>query len=377
MRKFLSVFFCVIFTVLLCPLNVSGVSLDISASSAIVMVADTGEVLYEHNAHTKRSMASTTKIMTALLALEGAELDKTVTVSGDEVAVEGTSMGLKVGDKVTFRGLVYGMLLQSGNDAANVTAIKLSGSIEKFVELMNKKASEIGMSNTNFVTPSGLDATEHYSTAYDMALLACYAIKNPEFRHISSMKRASVFYGNPPYRRMLTNHNKLLSFYDGCIGIKTGFTKKSGRCLVSAAEKDSVRIVAVTLNAPDDWNDHKKLLDYGFEKVKKFELAEKISYRIPVVGGTEKSVKLTLQDDVFIGIANENKSIMSEYLIDSFVYAPVSKGDVCGRIVIYSGNKRVSEAILVAESDVSAVTKPEKTGLCQRFIQFLKSIFSK
>ncbi len=377
MRKNISVFLCILLAVMFFPLDAAGVSLNISASSAVVMVVDTGEVLYEYNAHTKRSMASTTKIMTSLLALENADLEKEVIVCEDEVAVEGTSMGLKADDKVTFRALVYGMLLQSGNDAANVTAIKLSGSTEKFVKLMNKRASEIGMINTNFVTPSGLDATEHYSTAYDMALLACHAIKNPEFRSISSQKQAAVFYGNPPYRRILTNHNKLLSFYDGCIGVKTGFTKKSGRCLVSAAEKDSVRIVAVTLNAPDDWNDHKKLLDYGFEKTKKLKLTEKNTYTAPVVGGTEKSVKLTFQEDTYVGVANDNQGIVSEYLIDSFIYAPVKKGDICGKAVFYSGQKKIAESILVAVSDVSAAAMPEKISLWQRFINFLKSIFSK
>ncbi len=375
MKKFFSVILCIIMIVVSCPLSVSAVSLGISASSAVVMVADTGEVLYEHNAHTQKSMASTTKIMTALLALENADLKKEITVSEKEIAVEGTSMGLLPDDKVTFEGLVYGMLLQSGNDAANVTAVKLGGSVEKFVELMNERASEIGMSNTNFVTPSGLDASEHYSTAYDMALLACEAMKNPDFRSISSQKQAVVYYGNPPYRRTITNHNKLLSYYDGCIGVKTGFTKKSGRCLVSAAERDSVTIVAVTLNAPNDWNDHKILLDYGFEKTKNRQMSDEIACSIPVVGGKAKSVKLAVQEKAFVDVSEGMGGISEEYLIDNFLYAPVKKGDVAGRVVYYLDSRKVSESIIVADGNVSSADVPEKTSIWQKILNFLKSIF--
>ena len=375
MKKYFSVILCIVIIAVSCPLGVSSVSLGISASSAVVMVADTGEVLYEHNAHTQRSMASTTKIMTALLALENADLKKEITVSEKDVAVEGTSMGLLPDDKVTFEGLVYGMLLQSGNDAANVTAVKLSGSVAKFVELMNRRAAEIGMSNTNFVTPSGLDAPGHYSTAYDMALLACEAIKNPDFRSISSQKQAVVYYGNPPYRRTLTNHNKLLGYYDGCIGVKTGFTKKSGRCLVSAAERDSVTIVAVTLNAPNDWNDHKILLDYGFEKTKNRQLNDEVTYSIPVVGGKAKSVKLAVQEKAFVDVSEGMGGISEEYLIDSFLYAPVKKGDVAGRIVYYLDSHKVSESIIVADGNVSSVDIPEKISVWQKLLNFLKSIF--
>lgn len=375
-KKYFSVILCIVIIAVIFTPEASSVSLGISASSAVVMVADTGEVLYEHNAHTRRSMASTTKIMTALLALENADLKKEITVSEKEVAVEGTSMGLLPDDKVTFEGLVYGMLLQSGNDAANVTAVKLCGSVEKFVKLMNERAAEIGMNNTNFVTPSGLDAPEHYSTAYDMALLACEAVKNPDFRSISSQKQAVVYYGNPPYRRTLTNHNKLLDYYNGCIGVKTGFTKKSGRCLVSAAERDSVTIVAVTLNAPDDWNDHKILLDYGFNMTKNRELNDEITYSIPVSGGKKQSVKLTVQEKAFVDVSEGMKGISEKYMIDSFLYAPVKKGDVAGKVVYYLGSRKVSESVIVADASVEADDAPEHNSIWQKILNFLKSIFN-
>lgn len=377
MKRYFSVILSTIIAVTLFSVPVSASSLGISASSAVVMVAQTGEVLYEHNAHVRRSMASTTKIMTSLLALEMADLKKEITASEEDVAVEGTSMGLQPEDKVTFEALVYGMLLQSGNDAANVTAVKLAGSVKKFVKLMNKRALEIGMKNTNFVTPSGLDADEHYSTAYDMALLACEAINNSDFRGICSTKQAVVYYGNPPYRRTVTNHNKLLRYYDGCIGVKTGFTKKSGRCLVSAAERDSVTLVAVTLNAPDDWNDHKILLDYGFNKTENRQISDEIAFEIPVVGGTKKSVKLVAQGNASVNVSENTGGISSVYMVDKFLYAPVSQGDVAGKIVYYLGSKKVAEAILVSEESVTSSNKPEKLSLWQRFVSFVKSIFNK
>jgi len=375
-KKFFSLLMCTVLLFLLFPVRTDAVSLGVSASSAIVMVAQTGEVLYEKNAHTRRSMASTTKIMTSLIALEQADLTREITVNSNELNVEGTSMGLLPDDKVTFETLVYGMLLQSGNDAANVTAVKLGGTKEKFISLMNKRAKELGMNNTNFVTPSGLDSKEHYSTAYDMALLGSAAILNPDFRHICSQKQAVVYYGNPPYRRTLTNHNKLLGYYDGCIGLKTGFTKKSGRCLVSAAERDGVVIIAVTLNAPDDWNDHKKMLDYGFSVVKNnvvenVELPEKIQ----VVGGKKQYIKVRVSELFNADLSEKTNEISSYVLLDKFLYAPVRKGDKAGKIIYYLGDKKIGEGIISADESVSALKVEKKKSLFQKIIDFIKSIF--
>lgn len=357
-------------------MGVNSVSLGISASSAVVMVAQTGEVLYEHNAHVKRSMASTTKIMTSLIALENADLKKEITVKKEDLNVEGTSMGLLPDDKVTFEGLVYGMLLQSGNDAANVTASKLGGSIDKFVSLMNRRAEELGMNNTNFVTPSGLDDDEHYSTAYDMALLGSAAALNPDFRYISSKKQATVYYGNPPYRRVLTNHNKMLSYYDGCVGLKTGFTKKSGRCLVTAAERNGVIIVVVTLNAPDDWNDQRTLLDYGFSKVRNRPLDNNAdSVKIPVTGGKSDFVSAKAKNKACVNVGENTQGISSYYLIEPFVYAPVKKGDIVGKIVYFTASQKVGEVILEATENVSLKEAIKKKSFWRRFIDFVKSIF--
>ena len=194
---------------LVCAFGVDASALGVSARSAVLMCANNGEVLYSKNSGERMPMASTTKIMTSLLAIEAAVPDMEIKVTHDMVAVEGTSMGLREGDSVSMRELVYGMLLQSGNDAANTVAVVLGGSNEGFARMMNERAREIGMNDTNFVTASGLDSGEHYSTAYDMALLACESISNPEFAAVCSSKTARLTYGNPPYARTLRNHNRL------------------------------------------------------------------------------------------------------------------------------------------------------------------------
>ena len=204
------VFSVILFPLIALVLSVNASALSVSAGGAVIINGQSGEILWEQNCRKELSMASTTKIMTALLLCESGELDREITVTEEMVTVEGSSMGLLPGDKVTYRGLLYGMMLASGNDAANTVAIALGGDAATFSEMMNAKAAEIGMKNTNFVTPSGLDSASHYSTAYDMALLARYALENADFREACSSQYATLFYGNPPYRRTLKNHNKLL-----------------------------------------------------------------------------------------------------------------------------------------------------------------------
>ena len=238
-------------------------AIDTSADCACLILADTGEVIYEKNAYNIHQIASTTKIITGLLAIESNKLSETVTVSANAAAAEGSSIYIEPGNIITLEELVWGMLLNSGNDAACAVAEHLSGSIEEFAVEMTERARELGAVNTSFKNPSGLDADGHYSTAYDMALLTSHALENEKFREIVSTKNAQINVdGAVCY---LKNHNKLLWSYEGCIGVKTGYTKSTGRCLVSAAERDGITLVAVTLGAPDDWNDHKKMLDYGFE----------------------------------------------------------------------------------------------------------------
>ncbi len=330
--------------------------LTLSAKSAVVICAETGEIVYSKNMSECLSMASTTKIMTAILALEYGADDEYFTVTEDIIAVEGTSMGLKDGDSVSLKALVKGMLLASGNDAANAVANIVGGDIPSFVQMMNDKAKEIGMNSTSFETPSGLDGDNHYSTAFDMALLGAYAIQNPEFRSICSTESLVVYYGAPPYRRVLTNHNKLLKMYDGAFGIKTGFTKKSGRCLVSAVEKDGKTLVAVTLNAPDDWNDHIKLYDYAFSKVNSVKLAvETENIQLNVVGGIKNSVCVNVNETPSITTAIKNIKYSTKIYIKQFEYAPVLKGEIVGKIVYYANNVKLAETDLTATESVFCI----------------------
>ncbi len=353
---------------------------SVSASSAALMVAETGELLYGKNEHDRRSMASTTKIMTSLIALEALTPQREITVSEDMLNVEGTSMGLLKGDKVTLEGLVYGMLLQSGNDAANATAITLGGSVENFAEMMNERARQIGMSNTHFQTPSGLDSEEHYSTAYDMALLGCAAIKNPSFAAICSQKSAAVYYGNPPYRRVLTNHNRLLKIYGDAVGIKTGFTKKSGRCLVSAAKRDGVTLVAVTLNAPDDWNDHSQMLEYGFSVVESRTLdfdADGLSLKI--VGGESGFVRLKLSRTP-AAVCRKSSTTDVDYrvYVKQFEYAPVIENTVVGRVDFISGGEVIESVELLTVDSVSAEKyEPKQEQTQSKSKRFFEKILNK
>lgn len=354
-------------------------AVDVSAQSAVLMCVNNGKILFSRNADMQLSMASTTKIMTSLIALEAATPEREITVTKEMVSVEGTSMGLLPDDKVSLKELVYGMLLQSGNDAANTVAYFIGGSHEGFAELMNKRAEEIGMKNTNFVTASGLDDDEHYSTAYDMALLASECIKNPEFVSICSQKTARLTYGNPPYSRMLTNHNKLLWMHSDVIGIKTGFTKKSGRCLVSAAKRGGVTLVAVTLNAPDDWNDHLSMIEYGFSQCRSVELSCNLSnVMLNVAGGVKKQIPVELASEPeWI----DGEECFIKLFMKPMVYAPVQKGDIVGTAIFITQNGDVvSEIPVMACEDVrfkkSEVVQKQVEGLFSGMIQKIKDIFN-
>lgn len=266
----------------------------VSAASACVMTGS-GKCLYEKDGDSFRPIASTTKIMTALLTLELGEgqLDEPFPV-GDEVKVEGSALGIKPGAEVTLRLLVWGMLLSSGNDAAAAAAIRLGGSFEGFAELMNQKAAELGMENTHYVTPSGLDAEGQGSSARDLAVLACAALQNPEFRKVCGQTNGHMTVGGVEY--WMSNHNRLLKEYDGCIGLKTGYTDAAGRCLVSAAERDGAVIVSVVLHDPEDWDDSAALLDWGFSALTPVTLKTDLSdVQIPVQSETGTALFYTVR----------------------------------------------------------------------------------
>mgnify|MGYP004700086461 FL=1 len=231
-------------------------ALEVSATAAVLMDADMGQVLYEKNGDRQMLIASTTKIMTALVVLEHAAPDDVVTVTPDHMA-EGSSMYLRAGETVRVEELLYGLLLCSGNDAA-LALTECAGGLTPFVALMNEKAAALGMAHTSFANPNGLDADGHYSTARDMAVLAAAAVENPTFRRICSSRSVTIG------QRTMENHNRLLRQVEGCVGLKTGYTRAAGRTLVSCTERDGCRLVAVTLQDGNDWADHAALYDYGF-----------------------------------------------------------------------------------------------------------------
>ena len=242
-------------------------AVEVSAAAAVLMDADSGRLLYEKNGEKRMLIASTTKLMTALVALEQGGLQQEITVTGGHMA-EGSSMYLRPGEKLTLETLLYGLLLSSGNDAA-LAVTDCMGGLAPFVERMNEKAAELGMENTHFANPNGLDDEAHYSTAEDMAKLAAAAMDDPVLRRVASTRTARI--GG----RTLTNHNKLLSRVEGCVGLKTGYTKAAGRTLVSCAERDGVRLVAVTLQDGDDWNDHASLYEQGFRVLRPVKAVER------------------------------------------------------------------------------------------------------
>ena len=242
-------------------------AVEVSAAAAVLMDADSGRLLYEKNGEKRMLIASTTKLMTALVALEQGGLQQEITVTGGHMA-EGSSMYLRPGEKLTLETLLYGLLLSSGNDAALAVTECMGGAVP-FVARMNEKAAELGMENTHFANPNGLDDEEHYSTAEDMAKLAAAAMDDPVLRRVASTRTARI--GG----RTLTNHNKLLSRVEGCVGLKTGYTRAAGRTLVSCAERDGVRLVAVTLQDGDDWNDHASLYEQGFRVLRPVKAVER------------------------------------------------------------------------------------------------------
>lgn len=327
-------------------------SADCSAASAIVIDGTSNEILYEKNIHEERSMASTTKIMTALVACESGKLDDIVSVTDEMVNVVGTSLGLRAGDKISLYDLVVGMLMVSGNDAANAVAIHLGGSLEGFAAMMNEKARSIGMNNSLFVTPSGLDEGKHHSTAYDMALLASDALQNDFFAQICKEKRLEVTINGE--KQSVYNHNKLLSYLDDCIGIKTGYTDKAGRCLVSAVNRNGHIMICVTMNDGNDWNDHIALFNACDKLYQKKEINNVIG--IDIVGGEKNTVSASYSAEV--SVLNPDYVTVECYHFP-FVYAPVEKGSEIGKAVIKYKEKEVASVPIVAEESVDYYAKQE------------------
>lgn len=331
--------------VLICSMPASAA--DCSAASFAVVDVQTGDVLMAENESQRRSIASTTKLLTALIACESGKLDDLVNITFDMVNTEGSVVGFRENDLVSLRDIVVAMMLASGNDAANAAAVYLGGSIEKFSDIMNKKAAALGMLNSYFVTPSGLDEGGHCSTAGDMALLACAAIKNPQLAEISKMKSAQITVSGKKVQ--LYNHNKLLN-KKGFIGLKTGYTKKAGRCLVSAYQNNGKLLVCVTLNDSNDWQDHAFLCSEAEKMLSEKQITGELA--VLTVGSSKSSVKVAYSGSVTV--PNENL-VTVQFYAKPFLYAPVKQGETVGKAVVKYKEKEIASLPLTAQEDVEYI----------------------
>ncbi|MEE0968311.1 MAG: D-alanyl-D-alanine carboxypeptidase family protein [Clostridia bacterium] len=357
-------------------LSASGISVSVSAESAALINLENGDVYFAKNASARLPMASTTKIMTALVALENSEIDDTVIIDRRAVGVEGSSVYLTEGELLTMENLLYALLLASANDAAAAIAIEVGGSIEGFAQLMNEKAKDLGLENTHFENPHGLDSEEHYTSALDLAKITAAAMKNESFAKIVSTYKSTIPCNGGS--RVLINHNKLLRSYDGAVGVKTGFTKRSGRCLVSAAERNGMTLIAVTINAPDDWNDHREMLDGGFNAYHKVKVTGKGEYiiNIPVIGGTDETVLCSNANEISAVLPSSVSTDMCKLTLEAprMLYTPVKEGDIIGKLVCYENGKVIGESEIKAEYSVKAVKY--KLTLWERIKGFFSNIFN-
>ncbi len=320
---------------------------EINARSAIVMDFDSGRVLYQKNAYIKRPMASTTKVMTAIVAFENCNLDEVVTVSRNAALVQGSTINLTTGEMLTMKELMYGLLLRSGNDASIAIAEHIGGTEEGFIQMMNQKAKEIGANNTRFTTPHGLDETGHYSTAYDMALITRYALKIPIFNEI--VKTQSIQVG----KRSMYNTNEMLTGYAGADGVKTGYTGKAGRCLITSATRDGRRFISVVLfcdNRDQRALSSKKILDYAFAAYYPQTLlkSEYIGY-VPVYKGFEKKVPVYVEKTITMPITeNEKSELYTRISMPGLLQAPVKQKEIVGTVSVYLGDKIICESVIRA-----------------------------
>ena len=350
-------------------------ALSLSAQSAVLIDARDGRVLYEKDADTPRPMASTTKIMTAVVALESCDVNEIIEIADEAVGVEGSSIYLQKGERMTLLELLYALLLQSANDAAVAIAVGVGGSVGNFADMMNEKAMSLGLTSTHFENPNGLDADGHVTTAHELALLTAYALKNPTFAEIVATYKRKIS-GPDGTVRLVVNHNKLLNMYDGCVGVKTGFTKKSGRCLVSAACRESLTLVSVTLSAPDDWRDHTAMLNYGYENYCCEILCDEGGFieTLPVVGGAQDSLLCVNCDYVAATLPRDHGEITVDVQLPQMIYAPVSAGDIVGHVTYKCEGKVIGETDVKAAYNIEQIRY--KKNFWQKVWDFITGIFS-
>jgi D-alanyl-D-alanine carboxypeptidase (penicillin-binding protein 5/6) len=327
-----------------------------NAKAAVLIDVASGRVLYQKNEGLKLPMASTTKIMTAITAIEHGKLDDIVTASVKAQNTGGSSIYLQAGERLLLHDLLYGLMLQSGNDAAVAIAEHIAGNVGDFAELMNQKAAEIGALNTHFVNPHGLDSPNHYTTAKDLARITAYALKNPVFSDIVSTKQKKIPWWGRSYNRVLNNKNRLLWIFEGGDGVKTGYTSGAGRCLVSSATRNGWRLAAVVLNCGPMWEDSSALLEYGFGSYKPVMYYDNGQFvkTIAVTGGKKDRVRLVTDRPVVVPLTEDERQRVT--IIEDWpdkIKAPVLQGQVAGRLRVELDGNVLARANLICQETIN------------------------
>jgi len=353
------------------PIHKGRADISISGKSAILINAENGDVYYEKNADQRLGMASTTKLMTAIVALELCHPDTVITIPQEAVGVEGSSVYLVRGERLTLKELLYALLLSSANDAAVAIAVGTAGSVDGFVDKMNCVARDMGLTQTNFVNPHGLFDDNHYTTAHELAKIARAALENELISEIVRSLKATIPHDGIEGKRLLVNHNRLLKGYDGAIGMKTGFTKKTGRCLVSAAKRNGLTLIVVTLDAPDDWRDHAALLDYGFDSYERiiFYSAGELTYSYPLSDGEKDTVALTNAEPLILTVRRGAREL--DITVEAparFIVGETKKGERFGSVTVMADGISVSSPLVISEN-INGRTKAQK-GFFERIFTF-------
>jgi len=354
------------------PLN-AGEGTGITSESAVLMDKDSGRVLYARNPHVRRPMASITKIMTAVLALELGDLEERVVVSPRAAVVEGSSIWLEEGEEKTLEELVYGLLLRSGNDAAAAIAEHLAGSIENFALIMTQRARQLGAHNTRFKNPHGLHDENHYTTAYDMAVITRHALGIETFREIIATPQAEISWPGHEWSRVLRNQNRLLDLYPGGDGVKTGWTTPAGRCFVGSATREDWQLIAVVLNAPSMWEDAVTLLDLGFDRYRRHLIFEEGAFlrQVPLKGGIREHVRIRAGRGFALALADgEDAALKLEFNLTEDLRAPIREGQLVGTLDISLGGQTLGSVPLQAAEEVARATfLSNLLGFFRRFLR--------
>jgi len=357
MLKRISLWVCLAAILLVTTVFSAAAAPVITGEAAVLIDSKNGQLLFEKNADVRVYPASTTKILTGIIALESGRTGEAVTIPREASDVEGSAIGLQEGEQISLEDLIYALLLNSGNDSAVAIACHLGGSVDGFAQLMNNKAAELGAVNTHFNNPNGLPDPNHYTTARDMALIARYAMQNPEFREIVSTKIKNITRNDPNAQTYLDNHNKLLWDYQGAIGVKTGYTEAARQCLVSAAVRQGRELIAVVMKSEgvDIWSDSIRLLDYGFDEFKQATLVESGKYvtDVPVKYGVSKTVHAQTASALAYDFPREvQPEIRQEIILHDNIVAPVQAGKKTGEIVFFSGSQELGRVDLVVQQEI-------------------------